>query len=228
MIAPSGQGKQTEAEPQPASKINARKREYEDEDDGPTAKRRTAPASRARSTVHDGKSYCRATKKQTNHIPRRSTHNQPRRPGRIHNRVWPLSKLTGRRSARRRQVKLTASYYLTKLSQQIYDTNGILRKYLAKLHFAVDPDSLPPLVAREDQHMSHDALQEDVDFSQGTFESPLLGQIQDGAGTGCQTITSDAVKPLHLMRTNFCHRTAILKPPRMDGPATLTSHYCNA
>lgn len=40
--------------------------------------------------------------------------------------------------------------------------------------------------------MSLDAFREDVDFSQGTFESPLLGQIQDGAGTGCQTITFDA------------------------------------
>jgi hypothetical protein len=192
MIAPSGQDKQTEAEPQPASKTNARKREYEDEDDGPTAKWRTAPASRARSAVHNGKSYCRAITKQTNHIPRRSTHNQPRRPGIIHSREWPLSKVTGRRNARQRKYQITASYFLTKLSQHIYDTNGILRKYLAKLHCAVDPDSLPPLVACENQHMSHDAFQEDVDFSQETFESPLLGRIQDGAGTGCQTITLDA------------------------------------
>jgi hypothetical protein len=192
MIASSGQDKQTKAEPQPASKTNARKREYEDEDDGPTAKWRTAPASRARSAVHNGKSYCRAITKQTNHIPRRSTHNQPRRPGIIHSREWPLSKVTGRRNARQRKYQITASYFLTKLSQHIYDTNGILRKYLAKLHCAVDPDSLPPLVACENQHMSHDAFQEDVDFSQETFESPLLGRIQDGAGTGCQTITLDA------------------------------------
>lgn len=188
-LATSGKIKQPKAKPQqPVAKRQARRRDDEDEDDEPGAKRRTTAASRAKSA--DGKSY-RGAKQQATQKPRRSTRNQPRQSARIHNRGLPLSKVIVR-STRQRRAKVTVSPRLTKLSQHIYDTNEILRKYLENLHCAVDPDSLPPLVAGENQHVGHDALREDVCSSQGTSWTALSGQIIDVTGTGCQTIALDA------------------------------------
>lgn len=187
-LATSGKIKQPKAKPQPVAKRQARRRDDEDEDDEPGAKRRTTAASRAISA--DGKSY-RGAKQQATQKPRRSTRNQPRQSARIHNRGLPLFKVIVR-STRQRHAKVTVSPRLTKLSQYMYDTNEILRKYLENLHCAVDPDSLPPLVASENQHVGHDALREDVCSSQGTSWTALSGQIIDVTGTGCQTIALDA------------------------------------